>query len=268
MRRLVAAFAVVGVIAAAAAIISTPGERAVSGIVIGAPDDTGGLIVHQMLESGALSGARSVGEVSGFELKDCCVSRAEWALSTDMLDAAVMCPDAAERLLERDRRFVIVGPCLVNSDVVVSADSTPTSIGIGQNRFYQEDIVRDLFGQRVDVMPVVMTGLPVAYRGGTVDGVVLDVLKARALKGRRWSSAPQNGDRITYVLVVSREFQQQSEYAAFMREFDAAAQTLNDPRALSSAVESYTGIALSQEEVEEWSRLRIRFVSTTHAPTG
>lgn len=269
-RWVVATVVVVVVTVAATLVLSSPREQGPVGLRIGSPDDMAGLIVDHMLRDGAVSGEHVIDGLTSFEMKDCCTSRAEWALSSESLDAALMCPDAARRLVEKDGRFVIVGPCLANSDVVLIRDDVePGRIAVTQNRDYQIEVVSDRFGPTVTTTGMVTSAIPYAYERGAVDGAVLDVLKARDFGGRWLSSKNADGsDRITYVLVVSTQFQRSAGYADFIEAFERSSDELNDPVILMDAIEAYKGERITGEEAKKWKAQEIRFLSTTLAVGG
>ena len=124
-------------------VATSAGKRDPSRSVIGIPDDTGGLIVHHLLRQQGLPFEASVAPFEAYAVKDCCASTAEWALSGNLLDLAVICPDAAERLVQKDSRFRIVGPCLFNSEVLVlRPGSEPKRLGIAQRRDRQRELLK------------------------------------------------------------------------------------------------------------------------------
>lgn len=270
MKRAVAVIVLVVALAAIALIIASPGEDVPSGLRVGSPDDTSGLIVDHMLRTGAVSGKHVVDDLTSFPMKDCCTSRAEWALSSEALDAALMCPDAARRLVEKDDRFMIVGPCLANSDVVlVKGSAVPAQVAVTQNRGYQVDVVAARFGPTTTATPMVTSAIPYAYERGIVGGAVLDVLKARSLTGTWLPSTNADGtDRVTYVLVVSKTFRASERYSEFIAAFERSIAELNDAATLSKAIGSYKGSPLTRKEAEQWKAQKTRFLSTTLAAVG
>lgn len=250
------------VMAAAVGLFSAGSDRRdPAKIQIGAPDDTGGLIIHYILNGKGFGAAEVVNNIESYSLKDCCASTSEWALSTDRLDMAVMCPDAAQRLVERDPRFEIAGPALLNSDVlVIRPGSHPAKIGIAHKRPYQEQIVKEKFPGGCDTVPMLPAGLPFAFERGVVDGVVIDVLKAFTLAGERIGSSEGGADLVTYVIVARKELASSTPYRAFMSAYERAVEELGDTRALARALEDYKEIRWTNREMEEWKALRVRFV--------
>lgn len=250
------------VLAAAVGLLSTPGNRRdPAKIQIGAPDDTGGLIIHYILNGKGFPAAEVTHGTESYSLKDCCASASEWALSTDRLDMAVMCPDAARCLVEKDPRFEIAGPVLLNSDVMVIRPGTHLAkIGIAHKRGHQEEIVREKFPGGCDTVPMLPAGLPFAFERGVVDGVVIDVLKAFSLAGERIASRSDGRDFVAYVLVARKELASSPLYQDFMNACQRAVEELAHAATLARAIEAYKEIPWTDRETQEWKALRVRFV--------
>ncbi len=233
-------------------------------VKIGAPDDTGGMILHYLVNEKGYRGAEVKGSFELYQVKDCCASTSQWALSTNLYDLAVMCPDAAASLLEKDRRFEVVGPVLVNSDiVVVRSGIEPKKIGISQNRSHQEQITTGVFGPGVAAVSMLPSAIPYAYEKKAVDGVVVDALRGFTMAGEKIPAPAAAGGHVTYVLVVNKSFKEDPRYHEFIRLFQAAAEELNNPDVLVEEIKKYKNIDLAGEEVEEWNRLGIRHVFIT-----
>jgi len=252
------------VMAAAIGLFSARSDRRdPSKILIGAPDDSGGLIIHYVLH-GREEGFEAAEVIKGFEaftIKDCCTSTSEWALGADRLDLAVVCPDAAQRLVEKDPRFEITGPALFNSDVLmIRPGGHPAKVGIAHKRHYQERLVKERFSGGCKAVPMLPAGLPYAFERGIVDGVVIDVLKAFAMPGERISSSANGADLVTYVFVARKEFTSSLLYRRFMESYERAVAELGEPGTLARAIEGYKEIRWTDREVEEWRALRVRFV--------
>ncbi|MHC1727045.1 MAG: ABC transporter substrate-binding (seleno)protein SaoB [Syntrophobacteraceae bacterium] len=264
----VAAFALLSlVMGAAVGLLSIrSGKPDPSKIRIGAPDDSGGLILHYIRYVGGFEAAEVVEAFQTYTLKDCCAGASEWALSADMLDMAIMCPDAAKRLIEKDARYKITGPVLLNSDVLVIRSWTkPPRIGIAHKRQYQEKLVKERFPGGCTTVPMLPAGLPHALERGGVDGVVLDILKASAVSGERLPCTVNGADLVTYILVIRKDFRKSLLYGQFMKSFEQAAADLGDTETLARAVERYKRIRWTDREMEEWKALRVRFVSPLKA---
>ncbi len=183
-------------------------------VKIGTPDDTGGMIIHYLVNTKGYGGTTIQQDFAMYPVKDCCASTAQWALSTNQYDLAIMCPDAAASLIEKDGRFEIVTPSLVNSDIVVTkAGQAPKKIGIAQNRNHQVKIVADLFGEDCVTAPMLLAAIPYAYEKNAVDGVVVDALRGFTMNGDKLpATTGELDEHVTYVLVVNKSFKPDPRY--------------------------------------------------------
>ena len=97
-----------------------------------------------------------------------------------------MCPEAAKNLIENDDRFEIICPLVSNSDIFVLKDENKIKkIAMTQNRFYQEKIIKDECGEKVQIYPMIYSSLPYALEKGRVDGIIIDSIKALKLNGQK-----------------------------------------------------------------------------------
>ncbi|OPX90861.1 MAG: hypothetical protein A4E53_00799 [Pelotomaculum sp. PtaB.Bin104] len=234
-------------------------------VKIGAPDDAGGMIVHYLVNEKGYGGAVLQNNFELYPVKDCCTSTAQWALTTNLYDLAVMCPDASASLIEKDSRFEIVGPCLVNSDIVVlKTGLPPQKIGVAQSRTHQTQIVAEHFG--CAAAPMLPSAIPYAYEKNAVDGVVVDALRGLTMTGDKLPATAGAAGHITYVLVVNKSFKEDTRYQEFLRLFQESVNELNQPETLIEEIRKYKNIDFTRKEVELWSRLGIKYVFTA-APT-
>lgn len=206
-------------------LLSCPGKH--GGIRIAAPDDFCGILARYLTRDKERINAKLSDEV--LPLMDCCSTTTEWAMSADEIDVAWLCPDAAQNLLKKDDRFVIIGPALVNSQVLVVREGrNPKRIAYSHKREYQKVLIQKRFGTDCEAVPVMPTALPYLYEKGSVDGIVIDVLKGLTLKGDHLRLSNDNTDVITYVLVVSKTFQHSGKYPQFIEELRNSSIKLND----------------------------------------
>lgn len=241
-------------------------EKAAVKIRIGAPDDMSGLIIYYLIQEKGLTDASFQNQAETMSLKDCCASTTQWALSSEELDIAVMCPDAAKALIEKDARYQVVSECTANTDVIVFRPGViPKKIGIAQNRAYQAEIVRSLFAG-CEPVNILLAGIPYAYEKQVVDGIVVDVLKSLSLQGEKRSSVAGNIDRLTSVLVVRKAFMQSPRYRQFISLYAQAVEELNQPEILRVQLKKLKGLELKQEDIELWNRYKIKFRYTAVEP--
>ncbi len=219
-------------------------------IKIGVGDDISGLLLNYTINVKGLKVATSTeNSFEAFPIKDCCTSTAQLALSSDLLDVAIICPSAAATLIEKDNRFEIVGPCVVNSDIfVIKEDKLPQKIGVTQNRVYQHELIREKFGQKIEIVPMITTALPFALERDLVDGIVIDIIRGLALEGEKMTTG-FNQDIVSYVLVVRKSFKDDDRYLEFLRLLQESVNELND------------AIKSEDKEVEMWHKLKTRFLT-------
>jgi hypothetical protein len=230
-----------------------------SPIKIGAPQGAGGLLVsYAAAKIDAKTEVKPILEIS--PIRDCCSSYARMALSSRNLDAAVVCVDAAKSLIRKDDRYMIIGPCLVNSDLLVvhgDPDRAQT-IGVSQDHLYQEVIIGNLPGPGKQAVPMASTALAYAYEKGDVDGVVIDIEEALKLSGTKLSSGGNNGDVITYVLVARKNLPGLTKLVA---AFSEAASDLNNSEKLQQVIAKYNSYPTDGEEAAQWITHNVRFIA-------
>ncbi len=213
------------ILLAAACILFSCTERH-AGIRVAAPDDFCGVLVHYLERDKEVVNTKFAEQV--FPLMDCCSTTTEWAMSADEIDVAWLCPDAAQNLLKKDDRFVIIGPALVNSQVlVVRKGGNPKRIAYSQKREYQKALIQKRFGTDCEAVPVMPTALPYLYEQGNVDGVVVDILVALNLTGKHMRLSDDK-DVVTYVLVVSKDLERSGKLPRVIAVLRDCTEQLND----------------------------------------
>lgn len=158
-----------------------------------------------------------------------------------------MCPSAAESLIEKDSRFKIVSPLILNSDIFVIKKGVQINnvkkIGISTNRDYQSKMVKDKFGENCDVIPMLGSSLPYAMEKGIVDGLLIDYVKAEQIEGEKYPSY-LGTDNVNYVLVTSTKFEKDLRYKEFLEALEVSIENFN------------------KEEVEAWNKFKIKLILT------
>jgi len=229
------------------------------GIRIAAPEDFCGILARYLMRDKELVDAKFIEKA--LPLMDCCGTTTEWAMSADEIDVAWLCPDAAENLLKKDDRFLIMGPALVNSYIlVVRGNMNPKRIAYSQKREYQKSLIQERFGIDCDIIPVMPTALPYVYERGNVDGVVIDVLKGLDLKGKHMRLSNNNKDIITYMLVVSKEFHKSARFPQFLSALKNSVEMLNDINVLGNLGDEEKK-SISPVELKQIVSLSVRFLS-------
>ncbi|MEN6326706.1 MAG: ABC transporter substrate-binding (seleno)protein SaoB [Syntrophomonas sp.] len=241
-------------------VITLPPDQKNEGLTIGIPDDAGGLVIKYLADR-HLASLRVKPGVEAFPIKDCCSSTSQWALSSERVDLAIVCPDAAQRLLEKDSRYVLVGPCMINSDtIVMKAGARPRRIGITQNRWYQRDIVINMFGTGVEVVPMLPGALPYALTQGAVDGIVVDVIKGASLPGEHIAICVNGKNQVTYVLVARKEVLQSDSYKELMPEWRQAVRELRGSDEIEAALQVYFNSQDASREAREWITMQTKLI--------
>jgi hypothetical protein len=233
-------------------------EKVEDGIVIGVPDDSGGLLFSYLMHNKQVS-IKIQQDFSTYPLRDCCSSAAEWALSSERLHMAVICPEAAKRLVEYDPRYTVLGPILLNSDIIVLREgSVPKKIGITHNRWYQEKIVEYNFGAHCEAIPMLASALPYAYHKDEIDGVVVDITKGLYLEGQYLQGTLDEQDLVTYVLVARKDLLETAEVKRMLQYLEEAVEELTDISHLQSALTNFDANFSTGKEGSVWERMNIK----------
>ncbi|MBW9158783.1 hypothetical protein KTC93_04745 [Clostridium tagluense] len=181
-------------------------------------------------------------------------------MSSDVLDLAIVCVNAAEKFIEKDPRFEIVGVCVENSDIFVTKSGvTPKKIGVTQNKKYQEQIVKDRFGNKCEIVPMLGRALPYALENNLVDGVILDVTKGWMLNGVK-DKISVNRDYVTYVLLVRNDFKKNPVYKKFITAYKKSVKELESEDVLLEELKGYVNISITERWLSEWRRWNINLV--------
>jgi len=238
------------------------GERPGHGLRIGVPDSAASLIIEYIVHEKMARGAAVVDRLDIYPTKDCCTSTSEWALASGDLQMALLCPDAAERLVRKDPRYEIAGPCMVNSDVAVvrsGKNRKPEKIGVAERRDLQIIMIKKLLGKESIIVPMLASAIPYAYEKRAVDGVVIDVLRGFLLEGEMLPLSGDREDLVTYVLVVQKSFKAHPLYCRFLTSYKEAQDELRRDEVLAGVMRRYKHVEQIEERVKRWKQMNIRF---------
>ncbi|MDO7204725.1 hypothetical protein Q5M85_11745 [Paraclostridium bifermentans] len=75
----------------------------------------------------------------------------QWALSSEQIDMAIICKEAAKKFVEYDENFEIVDTVVQNSDVFLVKNENIKKVGVTQNRNYQIDLVKEYYESAKEV---------------------------------------------------------------------------------------------------------------------
>lgn len=185
------------------------------------------------------------------QVGDCCAAVSQWGLSSRELDMAVMCPDAARMLLEKNADYLSLGPLLLSGDSLVRRAETTTpvrKVGISHQRTAQKELAQAVLpdAQVVEMLPA---SLPYALERGVVEAVVLDRMVAGQTPLPLVELA-DNTERATQVLVVHRRL---LDNASALRT--ALQQAVDDSNSALNA------LLIPHKEETGWIKPLTRFVS-------
>jgi hypothetical protein len=225
-----------------------------SRIEIGSPLGIGGILVH-FIAGRAAAGGLSYDVI---EIEDCCSTTSQIALASGDLDAAVLCPDAAGVLVSRNSNFVIAGPVIQNSDVLLVHDkSSVQHVGIAQEHLYEQHIIHQVLQSDCQISQVSPAGLAMSYSAGQLDGIVVDIPQAMSLEGTILPAGAGGKENITtYVLVVRKDL---AEYSQVVKDFSSAARELSDIPTLQKTIAAYNVYPTSETEAQKWVDFNVKF---------
>jgi hypothetical protein len=236
---------------------------------VGIPDGATGLIASYVLQEKVGSHAIKTVRFEPYTLYDCCAGASQYALGSGHLDIAILCPDAAQALVVKDRRFEIAGPVMVNSDILIirpGADPHAPVIGVSQKRAYQQQMVARHFAGHGIAVPMFHTAVPFAYARGMVQGVVVDILKALRLEGTLATAAYQGHDVCTSVLVYKKSLKDSKHYQQFLAQYTQAVREMEDQKNLLRLLQTYVSAQITRGDVETWTKMNVRFTDPSTSP--
>lgn len=182
----------------------------------------------------------------------------QWALSSDQVDMAIICKEAANKFVEYDKNFEIVSPLVQNSDIFLLKNNKPKKIGVTQNRNYQLDLVKKYYKEAKPI-PFISGGLGYALESNKVEGVVVDAIKGLKLKGKKLSTSSKK-DYDTYVLVVNKNFKNSDLYNQFVKLYNKSVKELENEKNFKKELEIYTDKKLSSKDWGEFKSWKLKFL--------
>lgn len=271
MNRRIAGFGLVGfVILLTVLAISLASNREEEEIrYIGIPDGAAGLLARYVLQE--KMGTHSVQAVR-FEphtLYDCCASTTQYALGSGHLDLAIMCPDAARALVAKDKRFVVVGPIMINSDVLIThpdVDLQHPTIGISDKREFQKRMVAERFGEKGKAAPMLHSAVPFAYARGAIQGAILDITKVLHLAGDLDGAGARGRSIYTYIMVSKKSLLNSEQYSRFLEKYGQAVKEMDDPDNLLRLLQAYESPNISMGDALKWQIMNVHFTNPLHSP--
>lgn len=230
---------------------------------VGIPEGATGLLTAYVLKEKMGRHDISTMRFEPYTLYDCCAATSQYALGSGHLDMAVLCPDAAAVLTAKDQRFLVVGPVMYNSEVLVvrhHRGAGPPTIAISQNRDRQRRLVTARFGETARVVPMLHAAVPFAYARDQVDGAVLDITKAFSLVGN--ISAPSgNAQVVSAVLVIKRSLVGSDHYRLFIRGYRQAMEEMADRDKLLTLLQTSLSEHIHLGDLSTWQAMNVNFAN-------
>jgi len=226
-------------------------------IIVGCSNNVGGMLVNFALTNNkSFTVKTTTDEMSTYPMMDCCSSNSTWSLTSGELDAAVLCPDAAENFLAANKDFILAGPLTYDTEVLVVANPRLKTIGYSNGQERQKENLIAVYGDDPEYVPIIATSLPYALSTGQIDAAVLDIGTAIWLD---YTLVPLKGEEPTTVLVVQKDFYASATYENMLEAIENARVALNNFEAFQEAMRFLSTEEVGRKEYEKWLSLGIRF---------
>ena len=105
---------------------------------------------------------------------------------------------------------------------------------------------------------MIYSSLPYALEKGRVDGIIIDSIKALKLNGQK-KALSINKNYTSYVLVIKKKFKKDKKFKEFITNYNKSVMELKRKDRIKNSIEDYKKINLSNEEVEQWLKLKVKF---------
>lgn len=236
---------------------------------IGIPDGAAGLLARYVLQEKLITHSIQAVRFEPHTLYDCCASTTQYALGSGHLDIAIMCPDAARDLVAKDKSFTIIGPVMINSDVLITrsdVDLQHPTIGISDKRELQKKMVLERFGGNGKAAPMLHSAVPFAYTRGAIQGAILDITKVLHLAGDLDGGALRSQNIYTSVMVSKKSLQNHRQYTIFLEKYGQAVEEMDDPRKLLRLLRTYESPNISMGDILKWQKMNVHFTNPLHSP--
>ena len=143
---------------------------------------------------------------------------------------AFYCSHVARHTVEENENVMIYGPVVMNAEVISYKDSWENvkTVGISQGRQTEKTLAEQSYPQIQEFQEVTQKGLLYTLENQQIDAVIQDLTKAADIPEYPYKPLT-NGDYISYVLVVDRDFVETEAFADFVASYNRAVEKLNDP---------------------------------------
>ncbi len=236
---------------------------------VGLPDGAAGLLANYVLTEKMPQHTIKAFQFEPYTLYDCCASASQYALGSGRMDIAIMCPDAARALIAKDNRFAIVGPVMMNSDIIIvrpDADLREPVIAVSQKRIFQQEMVAHRLGDTAEAAPMMHTAVPFAYTRGVVQGAVVDITKSFDLAGTPLGQEKRSTNICTYVLVGKKSLHASIQYQKFMESYADAVREMADSNRLLYVLQTYASAHITMGDITTWTKMNVHYTCPLTSP--
>ncbi|MEG0857869.1 MAG: ABC transporter substrate-binding (seleno)protein SaoB [Terrisporobacter sp.] len=182
----------------------------------------------------------------------------QWSLSSDEVDLAIVCKDAAKSFVENNKDFQIVAPLVQNSDVFILNKDKPKTIGITQNKDYQEELIKKYY-KNSKAVSLIGSSLMYALENNTVEGVVIDGIKSLSIDKEKIPTSNKN-DYDTYVLVANKDFMKSDLFLKFIKLYNNSVKELENKKVFRNELEEYIGKSLTDKDMGDIKDWKLKFL--------
>nr|WP_300408949.1 hypothetical protein [Lagierella sp.] len=145
-------------------------------------------------------------------------------MKSNVYDLAVVCVDSAEKFMDANKDFVMLGPITMNSDILVRKNSTGKRIGVTSNKEYLTSFVQEIYNEEAEISYMSPHSFPYAYEIGEIDGFVTDIAELNdSIDGEILNVSHR--DYNSNVMIANREILTDKKFKDFIRAFN---ETVNE----------------------------------------
>lgn len=235
------------------------GESAEETLVVACGDDLAGIVVQSVVEQNNIT-IEKLG-MDYMSVGDCCGSNAQFALSAEEVDIAVLCPDAVKNLQDAGKDYEVLGTVVYDGNVFVKrADSpeNPEVIGYMNKRTEQLELLQEIYGTDKNYRPVFASALSYALENKDIDMAVMDITTALKLN---YPMEPATSGVPTSIMVVKRERNEVENQVLqqFIEDYNEKIEGLENDKNAGELLSRYLEIEPSEEVLSNWNHMNVQF---------
>ncbi len=163
-------FLILAIIGIVALIVIFPESEETETLRIGAGDDMAGSILKKVISQNDFDF-----EIEPYYLQDCWAATAQWSLKSNVYDVAIVCTDAADKFIDTNNDFILLGTVTENTDILITKNSNGNKIGLTNNKKYLSKFIREKYDGDVDIEYMSPHSFGYAYESNQIDGYVIDI---------------------------------------------------------------------------------------------